>query len=459
MTATPNSDTSSNKHDKSHPSLTLKRDIGLLGAAVLVLNGLIGAGIFALPAKMLAQLGSLSPWIFPLFGLLMLTIVWSFAELAARFPQTGGPVLYTKSAFGNLVSFQTGWLFYLARATAIAANAHVLTLYLSYLLPDAGLPNGLIVVTVCALLTLINYIGIKRSMQFLDGFTLVKISPILLLVGYGLTQADLSAFVIAPEQLQIDSLGASISSAALLTLYAFIGFETVVVTSGETKQPEKNLPKALTYTVIATSIFYCFVQLAYTGVMQGKVTEGAPLIAFARELAGQPAAIAIALAAIFSVTANVLANMISTSRLSFAMAEEGAIPGWFAHLHKRFATPDYSILFLGILAALLSLTGGFVWLVVVSVLSRMLVYFICIASLLKLRKTPNWPTAGSRTKRIVLALLPWLAFAIILAVIAQSSWQAWAMLAGEIVLGMAFFWWWSFSGGGARSRNSIQKPK
>ena len=426
---------------KHHTQSHLKRDIGLLGAAVLVLNGLIGAGIFALPAKMLAQLGSLSPWIFPLFGLLMLTIVWCFAELAARFPETGGPVLYTQRAFGGLVSFQTGWLFYLARATAIAANAHVLTLYLTYLLPHAGLPNSLIVVLVCALLTIINYVGIKRSMQFLDGFTLIKITPILVLVGYGLTQADLSAFQIAPEQWQIENLGVSLSSAALLTLYAFIGFETVVVTSGETKKPETNLPLALTYTVIATSIFYCLVQLAYVGVMQGKTVDDAPLIAFARELAGEPAAIMIALAAIFSVAANVLANMISTSRLSFAMAKEGAIPSWFGHLSKRFATPDHSILFLGILAGVLSLTGGFVWLAVVSVLSRMLVYLICIIALVKLRRTPDWSWPTSRIKQPVQKALPWLAFTIIIAVIAQSSWQAWAMLMAEVVVGLGLFWW------------------
>ena len=278
-------------------------------------------------------------------------------------------------------------------------------------------------------------------MQFLDGFTLIKIMPILFLVGYGLTQADLAAFQIAPEQWQIANLGASLSSAALLTLYAFIGFETVVVTSGETKKPETNLPLALTYTVIATSIFYCLVQLAYVGVMQGKTVNDAPLIAFARELAGQPAAIMIALAAIFSVAANVLANMISTSRLSFAMAEEGAIPSWFAHLNKRFATPDHSILFLGILAGILSLTGGFVWLAVVSVLSRMAVYLICVAALVKLRQRADWPSATSFTKQTVQKALPWLAFIIITAVIVQSSWQAWLMLVAEIVVGLGLFWW------------------
>lgn len=424
----------------------LKRDIGLMGAAVLVLNGLIGAGIFALPAKMLAQLGNLSPWIFPLFGILMLTIVWCFAELAARFPNTGGPVLYTQSAFGSLISFQTGWLFYLARATAIAANAHVLVLYLSYLLPDTNLPNSFIVLGVCGALTIINYAGIKRAIQFLDGFTLIKVLPILGIAGYGIAQMDFSVLVIEPEQLQMSQVGAGLSGAALLTLYAFIGFENVVVTSGETQKPQTNLPVALTYTVIATAFFYCLIQLAYIGTMQGVTSDEAPLIAFAKTLAGQPAAIAIALAAVFSVTANVLANMISTSRLSFAMAEKGVIPQWFAHLHQRFATPDHSILFLGIAAAILSLTGGFVWLAIVSVLSRMLVYLVCILSLLKLRRRHDWSKAELKSKRGIKqlwsVLLPWVALVIIALVITQSSWQAWSMLAAQILSGFVLYFWW-----------------
>lgn len=416
--------------------MQLQREIGFIGASVLVLNGLIGAGIFALPDKMMAQLGSFSPWVFPIFGVLMLSIVWCIAALSARFQQTGGPVLYANSAFGPLTSFQTGWLFYLARATAIAANAHVLTLYLSYLLPETNVPTGVIVVIVCVLLTLINYAGIKRAMMFLDGMTIIKITPIVLLVLYALSQADFSTANFEPPA--IDNLG----TAALLTLYAFIGFETVVVTSGETQNPKRTLPTALLIIVIATAIFYCLVQFAYVSVMQDKTVTGAPLIAFANELAGNYAAVAISLAAIFSIAANVLANMISTSRLTFAMAEEQEIPGWFAHIHPKYATPDHSILFLGALACLLSLTGGFVWLAVVSVLSRMLIYLVCIVSLLKLKKAADWPRSTGPLASVIALITPYIAIAVILLTITQSSWQAWAMLTGQFLIGLCLYFVW-----------------
>jgi len=122
----------------------LTKGIGGIGAALLVLNGLIGAGIFALPAKMAAELGAFSPYIFLIFGALMLAIVWCFGQLAALYQETGGPVVYAQKGFGDAAAFQTGFIYYLARATAIAANMHVLLLYAGYVWPElnAGIGCG-----------------------------------------------------------------------------------------------------------------------------------------------------------------------------------------------------------------------------------------------------------------------------------------------------------------------------
>jgi len=88
----------------------LTKGIGGIGAALLVLNGLIGAGIFALPAKMAAELGAFSPYIFLIFGTLMLAIVWCFGQLAALYQETGGPVVYAQKGFGDAAAFQTGFI-------------------------------------------------------------------------------------------------------------------------------------------------------------------------------------------------------------------------------------------------------------------------------------------------------------------------------------------------------------
>src|SRR3712207_955278 len=106
----------------------LRRDIGLTGSAFLSFNGIVGAGIFALPATLHVQFGAFSPWLFPIFGLLILLVALPFARLAAHFESSGGPVAYT-AAFGSVVSFQTAWIYYVARVTALAANANVFATY------------------------------------------------------------------------------------------------------------------------------------------------------------------------------------------------------------------------------------------------------------------------------------------------------------------------------------------
>ena len=113
----------------------LVRGIGFAGLIILVLNVVIGAGIFALPAAISARAGVLSPWLFLVVGLLVITIVLTFAELASYFKDSGGPVLYTTTAFGPLVGFSTGWLLFISRMTAFAANSTVMAVYLGAVWP------------------------------------------------------------------------------------------------------------------------------------------------------------------------------------------------------------------------------------------------------------------------------------------------------------------------------------
>ena len=407
---------------------SLKQGIGFVGASLLVLNGLIGAGIFALPQKLYDLLGSTSPLIFPVLGLVMLTIVQCFSQLASRIDGTGGPVLYTKVAFGKFLSFQTGWLFYLARATAIAANAHVLLLYLDIKAWGITVDDGLIVVSICLFLTFINVRGIFIAMRLLDSLTALKLVPVIGFVAFGATQADLSVSYSMPNDTQ------GLTTAVLIALYAFIGFETVVVTGSETKNAKSTIPNALVYTVVAIAILYTVIQLVYVGVVSGTSIDRPPLVAFADILAGEIGAKVMALAAVFSVAANILANMISTSRLSFSMAENKEIPKWFGQVHDKYATPHHSAWFLGVVACLLSLSGGFVWLAIVSVLSRMTVYLLCVASLIKIKHRDQ-----SNSQSLLNHVTPYLSICIIVFVISQTSVNAWWLLLSQMVAGVIVY--------------------
>ena len=129
----------------------LTRGITAAGAMLLVLNSVIGAGIFQLPAAVYPEAGIWSPWLFLVIGVLFITIVLTFAELASYFKDSGGPVLYTTTAFGPLMGFSTGWILFISRMTAFAANTTVMAIYLGDVVPwfADGIGRAVLIVAVC----------------------------------------------------------------------------------------------------------------------------------------------------------------------------------------------------------------------------------------------------------------------------------------------------------------------
>ncbi len=423
----------------------LTKGIGGIGAALLVLNGLIGAGIFALPAKMAAELGAFSPFIFLIFGALMLSIVWCFGQLAALYQETGGPVIYAYKGFGAAAAFQTGFIYYLARATAIAANMHVLLLYAGYVWPDinTGIGKSFAIVVLTCLLILVNVVGLRAAMRSLDTISLLKLLPFVALIGVGYWQVD---FTSSPHSILSNTPTApafdTISAGALLTLYAFIGFETVVVTSGETSAPKRTIPKALMLTVSGIAIFYFCVQWLYWHTIGDNQPESAPLIALASVIFGPTGALIMTLTAVVSVAGNLLANMISTSRLTYSMAHQSLIPqklgqGYLGKVHHRYATPYISVFVLGVFAGLMALSGSFVWLAIASVLARLVVYAVCTVVLIKTQNQLTYPP--SLLKRAI----PFLALVVCFWSITQSTTDAWLFLLGELVIGALLYYLFS----------------
>ena len=434
----------------------LTKGIGSIGAALLVLNGLIGAGIFALPAKMAAELGAFSPYIFLIFGALMLAIVWCFGQLAALYQETGGPVVYARKGFGDAAAFQTGFVYYLARATAIAANMHVLLLYAGYIWPEVNTGSGksFAIIVLTTALILVNIVGLKAAMRSLDTISVLKLLPFVALIIGGYWQLDFSTALTSSAAPVIPAFD-TISAGALLTLYAFIGFETVVVTSGETNSPKKTIPRALMLTVSGIAIFYFCVQWLYWHTVGPEKPDSAPLIALANMIFGETGALVMTLTAVVSVAGNLLANMISTSRLTYSMAQQSLIPGKLGNtlgrVHNKFATPYLSILVLGLFAGAMALSGSFVWLAISSVLARLVVYAMCVVVLIKAQQaslrgaseqnTPFQGTAGSKVSptNLLKRLIPFVAFAVCAWSIAQSSTNAWLFLLGELAVGALLY--------------------
>lgn len=367
----------------SSGSAHLKRDIGYFGAMLLVLNGLIGAGIFALPGAVAASAGLWGPWLFLVVGFLFLAVVLTFAELASYYDTSGGPILYSLDAFGPVAGFSTGWLLFVSRMSAYAANSTVMATYVGALEPwfADGVGRALVITLVTLGLVWSNVIGVKDGVRTMAVLTVIKVTPLLLMVLAGLGEVT-GATLIPAGSIFIDSLGET----SLLLVYAYVGFETLAVTAAETRNPRQSLPSALVRTVIAIGILYFLVMLVFVAIIPEGQYADSTLVDVSRHLAGPLGAVAITVAAIFSIAGNCSQSMLQGPRLVFSLAEHGMLPRVFARINPRYATPDFAIVATGLLGLGLALTGTFVQLAVASSLARLIAYILCIAALPAVRR-------------------------------------------------------------------------
>lgn len=395
----------------------LERTIGLGGALLLSFNGAVGAAIFALPASLAADYGSFSPWLFPLVAIGATLVIWPFARSVAAFPDSGGPATYGR-AFGRFAGFELGWIYYVSRAAAFAANANVLIAYLGRWVPEIehGASRAALLIGVSAALAFVNVAGIRGALRLLAGLTLLKALPLLVAAVTALILAGPIPAPGPPPALSKFEAG------ALLVFYAFVGFESLVVPAGETKRPAATLPRAILASIASTTLLYFLVQLAFvTALPEGAADSNSPLVDLGRVVAGGIGAAILTLAAIASLVGNLLSNMTAVPRLTYAMGERGDLPRWYAKVSARFETPANSILFMGLFTAGLAVSGSFVWLAVTSTLARIIVYGMTIAALPRAPERPPLTALHWVGGAVGIALCIWAA--------AQADMQSWLTLA------------------------------
>lgn len=357
---------------------TLKKEIGRLGFAALALNGMIGAGIFALPAKAVEQAGLFSPWIYFICGTLIMLIVFVFARISSFFTDTGGPVTYATTAFGPFAGFHVGMLFTLSRAAAFAANAHLVVEYAGWFWDPLTGGTAHLVATAAVVISLmvINIIGLKQGMAAVFALTVLKLLPLCLLVIMGITWANPEVFTAARVP-PLDSLG----EVTLMVFYAFVGFESAVVPAGEARDARRDIPLALIRTILAVTVFYFLIQLVVVSVMPGIDGSGASLSLVAEQLMGPMGALLLTLGAVFSISGNLSASMLSAPRMLYAMAHHGNLPSHLGRVDPRFQTPANAVFVYGLLALGLALVGDFAGMAVMSTVVRLVIYVTCIAAL------------------------------------------------------------------------------
>src|SRR5436190_5803303 len=397
--------------NKSSSPEGLVRGIRRWDLVAVTINGIIGAGIFGLPSKVYALIGSYSLIAFVVCALVLMLIILCFAEVSSRFEETGGPYLYAREAFGPTVAFEVGWLIWLARLTAFAANCNLMISYLSFFWAPAntGIIRASIIVAVVIALTLLNVLGVRQAAIASNVFTIGKLLPMLIFIAVGLFFLNSNAFVLGPRP-----AAGPFSQSVLLLLYAFTGFEMAVIPAGEIKNPQKDLPRALLIAMAVIATTYILIQVVCIGTLPELAKSTRPLADAGQRFMGTAGAAIISAGAIISVAGNLNITVLSASRVPFAIAEQKQLPSMFARVHKRFFTPYFSIIVTTALMLVLTLKSSFVAALTVSTIARLVAYAVTCAALPVLRKRENTKTAlfrlpaGTAIATAALILAVWL---------------------------------------------------
>ena len=249
---------------------------------------------------------------FLVVGAVVLSVVMTFAALASYFETSGGPVVYAGEAFGPLAGFSTGWVLFISRVTAFAANLTVMVTYLAAVVPWAGTGIGRATVIVCVTLglTTVNVLGVRDGVWTMLVLSVLKVTPLLLMVLLGIGEVSGTTLLPAGD-LAMERLG----DTSLLLIYAFVGFETIGITAGETDNPRQRLPRALVRTVLGVAAFYFAVVLVFVAVIPAADYAEATLADVGRALIGTAGGVVIALAAVFSIAGNLSQSMLGAPRL------------------------------------------------------------------------------------------------------------------------------------------------
>ena len=378
---------------QNQPEADLVRGIRRWDLVAICINGIIGAGIFGLPSRVYALIGTYSLIAFVACALVVALIILCFAEVSSRFEETGGPYLYAREAYQPAVAFEIGWLIWLARVTAFAANCNLLISYLSFFWSSANTPlwRALIIIFVVTVLAFINLLGIRQAAIVSNAFTIGKLVPIILFIAAGLFFLNPQAYELGPTPSTAD-----FSKSVLLLVYAFTGFEMATIPAGEVRDPQRNLPRALLIAILVVAVLYIMIQVVCVGTLPGLGQSQKPLADAGSQFLGAAGGAIISAGAIISISGNLNILLLSGSRLPFAMAEQKQLPAVVGSIHRRFFTPWVSILITAGLMLFLTLKSSFLQALTISTIARLVTYAATCLALPLFRARGEAPAAAFR---------------------------------------------------------------
>jgi APA family basic amino acid/polyamine antiporter len=335
----------------------LKRNVGLFGAASVGIANIIGAGIFVVSGVAAGLAGPSVILSFLLAGFIALMTALSSAELASFITETGASYAFTKRAFGKFLSFLVGWFKYFDYIAGAAAVSVGFAAYFTELFGLTGaLPLILAAMGLPLAFTILNLVGARESAYATSIMVLIKVFALALVMMFGgfylANYFNLGRF----SPFFPNGINGTFNGAAVI-FFAFLGFNTVVMMSEETKDPERTIPKALILAFVVTFVLYVSIAFLEIGVLdwQKLGISASPLEDLAIAVFNNRMFVDfIAFSALIATGSVVLSSIIGGTRASFAMGRDGVLPKQFDKVSKRFGTPYLSVVFGGVIIVILS---------------------------------------------------------------------------------------------------------
>ncbi len=342
----------------------LRRSIGLRDLTLGVIGSVIGSGIFLVPGGVLAQAQhsvglSLLVWLGG--GLLTLIGALTYSELGAMNPGTGGLYLYLRDAFGRLPAFLYGWAMFLAiSAGAIAVLTSVSAQYIGRVVPLSPIGSRLVAVGLIAGLTVVNVRGTTISVRFMSLATAVKVAALAFLIVALPLAVGLGAFrgPIWPDHFDLGVLQ-GFGAGMLMVLWAYEGWQYSTFIAGEVTEPQRNLPRGLAMGALALMVIYVLTNVAYLSALGPAAVASTTTVAadaVAATFGPGPAAL-ITIPILISMISAAHFVVLTSSRVYFAMAQDGLFFARFAQVHPRYGTPAAAIVGASVAGAALAMIG------------------------------------------------------------------------------------------------------
>jgi APA family basic amino acid/polyamine antiporter len=361
----------------------LVRTVGTWGLAASIVNTVIGAGIFAVPAALAACIGSYGPLAFAVCAVAIGAVAICFAEGGSRVPTSGGAYGYIEAAFGPLAGYVAGTCLWFSDALACGGIAAALADVGVSVLPPALRPtaHAMIIVGAIGGIALVNLGGAARGLRFINAATFVKLLPLAIFVVVGASGIQMAHFA-APSAPSTQGLG----RAVILALFAFTGMEAPLSASGEVVAPTRTIPRALLIAMLSVTALYVLIQIVAQGILGPALASSTAPLADAIAQVSPPLRVLLLGGAAVSMFAWLGSDVLGTPRLIFALARDGLLPRVLGRVHPRTHAPHVAILAYSAFAIALALSGTFAELAVLSTLACAVVYIAGCAAALRLAR-------------------------------------------------------------------------